>query len=181
MQHVLFKLNVERDQLAQDLFPVFKQHLRVLHDHEDDMILMYLLGAIDAIATYSDNDINLTEYRVFYPKTLDYRSPSNLYGWYCGKQNVTGMQILDSTNHDVVANFEVDYESGMVYPHPFGHEIIFDSGYGDVDSMPPRLVNIIFRLGAEYMEMKESSRVGEPKHLPEWINFALASVWSPRV
>ena len=80
MQHVLFKLNVERDQLAQDLFPVFKQHLRVLHDHEDDMILMYLLGAIDAIATYSDNDINLTEYRVFYPKTLDYRSPSNLYG-----------------------------------------------------------------------------------------------------
>jgi len=182
MQHVLIKTNVDQDGLATTLLPIFKQHLRVLHNHEDDMILMYLLGAIDAIATYSGNDVNLTEYEVFYPKHggYDYATPSDMYGWYCGKQHISGMAILDENNNDMIADYKVDFDSGMVYPHPLGNKISFNAGWVDADIMPPRLVNIIFRLGAEYHEMREASSV-ERKHIPDWVQFALASIWTPRV
>ena len=182
MQHVLIKVNQDRDAIAHGLFPVFKEHLRVLHDHEDDMILMYLLGAMDAIATYSDNDINETEYEVFYPEQLDYSIPSNLYGWYCGKGNIRNVKILDTANHDITGDYKVDGQRGMIYPHPATKaNITFVTGYPDEDTIPPRLVNIIFRLGAEYHENRESTRIGEPKLLPDWIKYSLASIWSPRV
>jgi len=181
MQHVLIKTNQDLDALVQGLLPLFKQHLRVLHFNEDDVIVMNLMAAIDAIATYSDNDINETEYDVFYPKQLDYSVPSNIYGWYCGKGNIRDVAILDDKNHDSVADYTIDSAAGMIYPHPpTGSKISFTTGYPDENIIPPRLVNIIFRLGAEYHEMRESSSV-ERKHIPEWINYALASVWAPRV
>ena len=184
MKHVLIKTNTDRGGLATTLFPVFKEHLRVLHDHEDDMIMMYLLAAIDAISIYGDNDINLTEYEVFYPMHggYDYTTPSNMQGWWCGKKAITNMAILEPVTHvDMVSKFKVDYESGMVYPHPKGYEISFNAGYVDADMMPPRLVNIIFRLGASYHEMREHEKIGETKLLPSWVNFAMASIWTPKV
>lgn len=157
---------------------LFKEHLRILHDLEDDLIMLYLTGAIDAIENYASRDIFLTQYEVYYTKP-DYRTPSNLMGWFCGKWDIAAISIVNSAGVDITDQFTIDKLHGMVYPHPRGHKITFFSGFNGVSEMPPNLVNIIFRYGAHLYENRESVRVGTPKNLPDWVEFALASIWVP--
>ena len=181
MQHILLKKAEDKQTLVGDLFDHFKEHLRILHNHEDDSISLYLIAAIDDIATYSDNYIFATEYEVFYPQKLDYRTPSNLYGWYAGKSIIRDVAIFDGNGVDVTGDFTIDNEHGMIYPHPFADKITLKTGYDVADDMPARLVNIIFRLGASYHEMREHEKIGETKALPDWLNYSLASLWSARI
>jgi len=177
----LIKISQDSVTLVNEMFDMFKQHLRILHDVEDDTIHMYLAGAIDAIATYMGNDIFYTSYQVYYPQQPDYRPPSSLMGWYCGKWYISNVQIIDTNGVDKVADYTIDYEHGMIYPHPLDHQVWFNAGFQSAADVPPNLTNIIFRYAAHLFENREAVRVGEPKHLPDWVNFALASIWKPRI
>lgn len=177
---VLIRTDQDTITLVTDLMPLFKEHLRILHDDEDTIIEMYLSSAIDAIGTYAGTEIFLTSYEVYYPEQVDCSGQSTLLGWYCGRWNISNMIIKDENGIDVTSEYKIDYLHGMVYPHPNGKEIEFDTGFATKDDILPRLNNIIFRLGAEFFENRESTRVGEPKLLPDWVSYALASVWTPR-
>jgi hypothetical protein len=142
---------------------------------------MYLGAAIDAIATYASRDIFATEWQVFYPQTPNYTYPSTLMGWYCGKEYVRGITIKDSEGNDITAEYTIDIEKGMVYPHPLDKDITVSSGYLSGDDLQLNLKNIIFRLGADFFENREANRVGEPKALPLWVEYAMASIWTPRI
>ncbi len=179
---VLLQTNQDTTTLAAEMLPGFKEHLRILHDIEDVSIEMYLNAALGAIGIYAGTELYSTQYEVFYPNdNYDYSTPSNLMGWYCGKWGVSAMVLKDGDDVDITADYTIDNLHGMVYPHPQGSAVTFSTGYLLEADVPANLKNIIYRLGAEYYEMRESSRVGDPKNLPGWLTFALPSVWSPRV
>ncbi len=177
----LIKLSVDRTTLLNDMIDDFKKHLRILHTNEDDMISLYLGGAIEAISIYADQDIYKTDYEYFYNTVYDYRYPSNITGWYCKRVNLLDVVILDGAGIDVTSNFKVDKLGGMIYPHPAGNDITFSAGFATAADVPLNLKNIIFRYAASLFEDRQSIRVGEPKLLPDWLTHALASVWIPRV
>ena len=182
---LLIKVNQDNQTLVDDLFDMFKQHLRVLHTTEDDTIRLYLAASIEGIATFASNDIFLTEYQGSYNgldgTCYDYAYPSNLCGWYCGKINISEVGVFDGSGADVTQNYQIDYESGMFYPHPLGAKFGFKVGYLAGADVPPHLTTIIFRYAAHLFENRESIRVGEPKLIPDWVNYAIASIWKPRV
>jgi len=177
----IVKTNQTRQPLIDSMFPGFKGHLRVLHDVEDESIKDYLAASIDAIGIYMGNEIFPTDFKVLYTYKYDYAYPSNLLGWYCGRWNVQTMQILDEADVDVSAEYEFDFEHGMVYNHPVGRKITFSVGYTDKADVPPNLKNIIYRLAADFYENREANRVGDPKALPNWLEYSMASIWQPRV
>jgi hypothetical protein len=152
-----------------------------LHDVEDDTIRLYLSAAIDGISTIGGNDINMTQYDVFYPYTPDYSFPSTLLGWYCGKWDISDVEVYSEVGIDVSGDYTIDFEHGMIYPHPLSNKVTFKVGYATSTDVPPHLKTIIFRYGAHLFENRESVRVGEPKLIPDWVNYALASIWKPRV
>ena len=177
----LIKSNQVKQPLIDDLFPLFKSHLRILHDVEDDMIKLYLEGAIEAIGTFGGNDIFLTSYDVFYNGDYkELRYPSRFDGWYCGKWYVSNVAIFNPSGIDVTTNYVIDAELGMFYPHPMGDKITFDVGYATGSDIPAMLTTIIFRYAAHLFENRESIRVGEPKLIPDWVQYVMASVWKPR-
>ena len=178
----LIKINQEREPLIDDMFAGFKGHLRILHDVEDDEIKDYLGAAIEAIGIFAGNEIFPTTFKVFYPMdSPDYRLPSSLFGWYCGRWNVSSMVIQDAKDRDVTGDYTIDYEKGMVYPHPHNMKIELSTGYSTAVDVPHNLRIIIYRLGADFYENREANRVGEPKMLPGWLTHSLASIWQPRV
>ena len=170
----LIQVSQDTQTLALDLFQPFKEHLRILHDTEDSSILLYLSSAMDAIATYGDFDIFLAEYEVLYNECI----PIVTVGWYCGRQYLSDVLVVDSQGVDVTADFRIDEKRGKLYPNPCGSKVTFKAGFIDADSLPPRLVNIIFRYGASMFENRETIRVGEPKLLPDWVKFVIPSIWN---
>ena len=177
----LIRTNQDRTTLIDDMFDGFKGHLRILHDVEDNEIKDYLGAAIDAIGIYAGNEVFPTEFKVFYPLgTLDYSYPSSLFGWYCGRWNISSVLIKEGAT-DVTSDYTIDKENGMIYPHPYGNDIELSCGFAAVVDMPHNLKIIIYRLGASFYEMREHSRIGDPKALPDWFSHSLASVWQPRV
>jgi len=181
MQHILLKKGVDKTTLPTDLFLSFKEHLRILHTDEDDTLSLYLSGALESIGTYGDRDLYLTSYEVFYEGMYDYTSPSSLTSWWCGRWDISNVVIKDIDGLDITSEFTIDTERGMFYPHPLDTQITFDAGFATKDDVPAMLLQIIFRLGADYYENREAIRVGEPKVLPTWVNYSLASIWCPRV
>ncbi len=177
---MLVKNSVDYTTLPDLLFSGFKEHLRILHDDEDDSIKSYLASSMDAISTYSDNDIFITEYETIYVD-LDYSFPSSLYGWYTGKNNINDVVITDSDSVDVTSDYTIDNERGIIYPHPLTNTVSFNCGYSTVATIPPNLKNIIYRLGADFFENREANRIGEPKALPLWVEYSMASIWKARV
>jgi len=176
---VLLLQSKDTTTLVNELMPMFKDHLRILHLLEDELISLYLSGAIDAISIYGDNDIYHSTYDVFYPEN-DVEQPS-ADRMYLGKVNTYAVIIKDSTGVDISNNYTVDAVSGTVFPSPYGLDIYFESGYLSKDDMPTNLVNIIFRYAAHLYENRESVRIGEPKMLPDWVQYAMSSIWTPRV
>jgi len=177
----LLQLNKDRTTLVDELFDAFKLHLRILHDVEDASIRLYLAGAIDGIERYAGNDIFLSQYSVFYPEKSVYEGGSTPSSWYCGKWDISGMTIINSAGVDVTGDYTIDTLHGMVYPHPLNKQITFYAGFATEADMPPHLKTIIFRYGAHLFENRESVRVGEPKMLPDWVQYAMASIWKPRI
>jgi hypothetical protein len=177
----LIKVSEDKTTLTDEMFDLFKEHLRILHDVEDETIRLYLAAAIEGISTFGSNDINLTQYEVFYPYMPDYNVPSTLFGWYCGKWAVSDVEIYSEVGMDVTGDYTIDFEHGMIYPHPLSNKVSFKVGYATGADVPPHLKTIIFRYGAHLFENRESVRVGEPKLIPDWVNYALASIWKPRV
>ena len=55
----LIKISQDRQQLTDDLFDMFKEHLRILHDVEDNTIRLYLEAAIDGIGIFDVFQIGL--------------------------------------------------------------------------------------------------------------------------
>jgi hypothetical protein len=178
----LIKITQDTTTLVEDLFPLFKEHLRILHDVEDETIKLYLGAAIDGIGTFSSNEIFLTEFEVFYPyDDTDIRYPSSYDGWYCGKWFTSDLTIYNAAGIDITGDYTIDNEHGMVYPHPRGNKVSFKVGFSSGDEVPYHMKTIIFRYGAHLFENRESVRIGEPKIIPDWVNYVLASIWKPRV
>ncbi len=179
--HTLIKNGTsDNSTVIAEMFKCFKGHLRILNNFEDAGIKTYLKGAVDAIATYSDIDIFLTPYIVFTPEPYTYKS---LNQWYCGKHNISNVVVLDPDGIDVTSDYLIDTEKGMFYPNPDPqtNTITFTAGFDHYDKIPSRLVTIIYRYGAELYEHRESSRIGDLKALPNWVEYSLASIWTARV
>jgi len=182
----LIRINQDPMALTVEMKDAFKQHLRILHNTEDDLISLYLQSAIDAIATYAGNDIFLAQYE--YQKMREdcleeycnelCETPQR---WYCGKHSISAPKVEDSQGVDITANYKIDTQRGYFYPMPnFETEkVTFFAGYQTASVLPPRLTMIIFRYGASLFEMREHSKIGETKLLPDWVKYVLPSIWTP--
>lgn len=175
------KNNVDYTTLPASLLPIFKEHIRVTSTLEDSSIEMYLAGAIDGIATFGDVDIFPTEYTYQYVEgEIPNTDPSDQY-MYLGKGNVFDVAVLDSEDTDMIADYTVDKANGYIYPHPpESYTVNFSTGYASETDIHPNLLTIILRYGSHLYENREAINVGEPKFLPDWVSYAMASVWKPR-
>lgn len=161
------------------LLPSFKSHLRVLHTDEDSLISLYLEAAMDAIGEYGDIQIMQTV-NEFTTLTHEIKEAS-LYTHYA-LSPITSIVITDADSVDVSATYEIDLRGGYVYPSiDPAHKAVVTSGYTTEADIPANIRSIVFRYGAHLYEHREAVQIGEPKHLPDWVNFALASIMRPRV
>jgi len=182
---MLKTLSKDTTTLVNTLMPMFKQHLRILAVDEEDLIKMYLGASIGAINRYVDQDIFKTDYEWQY---IDFEDEieiiDNLYGrgLYVEKENIFDVVITDLNNVDVTANYKIDEQRGYIYPSPIFHNgFTFSSGYPTIADMDDHLKLMIFRYGATLYEMRESIMVGEPKQMPDWVNYALATYRKQKV
>ncbi len=178
----LIRVGQDTTTLVDEMLPAFKEHLRILHDIEDESIKGYLGASIDAIGIYMGTEIFSTQFEVFYPMSEpNYRVPSTLLSWYSGRWNISNVSITNAGGTDVTAEYIIHSDNGKIHPHPLGRTITLNTGYLSKDEIPYNLRNIIYRLGADFYENREAIRVGEPKALPMWIEYSMASIWMPRV
>lgn len=178
----LIRTGQDMTTLVDEMMPGFKEHLRILHDIEDESIKGYLGASIDAIGIYMGTEIFSTQFEVFYPMSEpNYNVPSTLLSWYSGRWNITDVIILNADKSDVTTDYIVHQDNGKIHPHPLGRTITLSTGYLHKDDIPHNLRNIIYRLGADFYENREAIRVGEPKMLPMWLTHAMASIWTPTV
>ena len=182
---MLETISKDTSTLVTELMPMFKEHLRILATDEDELIKIYLGASIGAINRYVDQDIFKTDYAWKY---IDYEDEieiiHNRYGrgLYVEKENIYDVIIKDRNNVDVSADYKVDKQRGYIYPSPIFHdEFTFSSGYASKDDMDDHLKIIVFRYGATLYEMRESIMVGEPKQMPDWVNYALATYRKQKV
>ena len=176
---MLKRISIDYQTIPADLLPEFKGHLRILDNVEDDTILLYLAGAIDAISTYGDRDIFKTEYE--YERIFD-RSASPAPFWRCGRQDIFDVQVVTDQGVDNTQYYTVDKHLGYFMPTiAVGDKVAFSAGYIAGDEVPPNLRTILYRYAAHLFENREAINVGDPKHLPDWVDYALASIWVPRI
>lgn len=179
---MLLKTNTDYTTLVTGLLPSFKKHLRIEYDFDDESIKVYLAGAIDAISTYSDVDVFLSEYTYEYVEGERIDTVASEKYMDLTRHNVSNVIVTASDDSDVTDSYTIDNQRGIIYPSPSTSETVkFSSGYLDSSEIEPNLRMIIFRYGAFLHEMRESIQVGEPKNLPDWVTYALASIWKSRV
>lgn len=161
------------------LLPQFKQHLRVLHNDEDALISLYLEASLEGIGEFGDIQIieNVNEFTTLTHEIKE----ASLYTHFA-LSPISSIVITDSGDVDVSTNYEIDLRGGYVYPSiDPTHKATVTSGYNTVSDIPANIRSIVFRYGAHLYEHREAIQIGEPKHLPDWVNFALASIMRPRV
>jgi len=167
------------DTLPTEMLEEFKSHLRILDNMEDASIKMYLAGAMDAIALYGDRDIFRGDY--IYEEALD-NDKSSTSCWRCGRVGIFDVQVVTSQGVDNTNYYTIDYNLGYFSPTIASGDIVsFSAGYLTAADVPPNLKIIVYRYGAHLFENREAINIGEPKHLPDWIPYALASIWTSRV
>ena len=174
---MIVRNNIDYTTIPSEMFDGFKEHLRILDNSEDSDILEKLSGAIDAISIYGDNDIFETQY------TFDFMGFESFVSdrLFMGKTNISNV-VITSNGMDVSTDYKVDEELGYIYPSPCQDDTVkFSSGYASMDDMPPRLKSVVNRYGSHLFEHREPIQIGEPKYLPDWVNFAIASIWKPRI
>lgn len=161
------------------LLTSFKGHLRVLHNDEDSMISLYLEAALDGIGEYGDIQIMETVNEF---TTLTYEVEEAALYTHFPLAPISSIVITDSLDVDVSASYEIDLRGGYVYPSiDSTHKATVTSGYTTEAAIPANIRSIVFRYGAHLYEHREAVQIGEPKHLPDWVNYALASIMRPRV
>ena len=171
--------NKDYTTLPAEMLDQFKDHLRILDMIEDDIISLYLSGAMDAVSKYGDHDIFFTSYK--HEKTVMDEVNYNSTFWYCGRNDISNVVVTDADGVAITDQFTIDYRLGYIAPAPTDTDIVtFDSGYAASADMPPNLKTILYRYGAHLYEDRESIKIGDPKNLPDWVNFAIASIWVPR-
>jgi len=167
------------DDLVDLLLLTFKDHLRVLHSAEDDLIKIYLQGALESIGTFADIDVMQTVYTI---TTLNAEVVDATAYTHLALSPISSVVITDSGAVDITSSYEVDLNKGYIYPSLASTDIaIVTTGYSTVATIPRSLLSIVFRYGAHLYEHREAIQIGEPKHLPDWVNYALASIMQPRV
>lgn len=165
--------------IISSMMPLFKQHLRVLHDAEDTMIELYLQSAIESIGAFAGIQIMQTENTC--TRLPSEESISEDYTHF-PLSPITSLIITDSNDIDVSANYQIDLRSGTIYPAlSLDDKAIITSGYSDISDVPANITSIVFRYGAHLYEHREAVQIGDPKFLPDWVNYALASINKPRV
>lgn len=178
---MLIKSNTDYSTLPAEMLPAFKQHLRVLYNHEDDSIQQYLAGAIDAISIYGDIDIFTSDYEYVYIDGEVADTAPNSALFYTTRVNIFDVSVLSSELVDITDNFTVDSREGYIYPAPdYTDSVTFKAGYALQADISPNAINVIFRYGAHLYENREAINIGEPKFLPDWVKYAMASIWKPR-
>ena len=176
---MLKRSSIDYDTLTNDLLDSFKGHIRVLDNVEDETIKIYLAGALEAISIYGDRDIFKADYE--YERIFD-RSASPAPFWRCGRYDIYDVQVLDSQGNDNTSYYTIDKALGYFMPTiAVDDQVLFSAGYKSGSDVPPALKTVVFRYAAHLYENREAINVGAPKHLPDWVHFALAAVWAPRV
>ncbi len=182
---MLKTVNVDRVTLVDELFPMFKEHLRILDNFEDDLIKLYLGAAIGGIHNFVDQDIFKTDYA--FEDFGEYRR-CDFYQAYMGnslyveKENIFNVIIKDKTGQDVTSDYDVDEERGYIHPTPIFHDTFtFSSGYTVATEIPDFVKIVIYRYGATLFENRESVAGGDPKDMPDWVNYALATLRKQKV
>ena len=183
---MLTKISEDYQILSNALIDAFKEHIRLLPANgEDDMAMLYLQASIDAIATYSDTAINPTEYN--YKESYDHGCYDFVRYAHCRNMTDLGVVpvqtvVVKDADGNVVQGYTLDAMRGTVKPEiPMNYTAVVTAGYSSPTMMPPRLVNIIFMYAAHLYENRESVQTGAPKLMPDWVNYALASILKPRV
>ena len=182
---MLKTVNVDRVTLVDELFPMFKEHLRILDNFEDDLIKLYLGAAIGGIHNFVDQDIFKTDYS--YEDFGEYEL-NNIYRAYSGntlyveKENIFDVVIKDKTGTDVTSDYKIDEERGYIHPTPIFHDIFtFSSGYVTYTDIPDFVKITIYRYGATLFENRETTTVAAAKDMPDWVNYALSTLRKQKV
>jgi len=172
------KTDIDYSGVPTELLLGFKHHLRIMHSLEDEPILMYLTGAIDAISIFSDTDIFRTKYKI---TILDYETcKTNRRYFNTTRQDISAVVFTNAAAEDILET--VDKHRGYVTPIPIqGDTLEFEAGYLATDNIPLNLVTIIYRYAAHLYENREAINIGEPKFMPDWVQYALPSIWKSRV
>lgn len=172
-------LTSKSEALVDLLLLTFKDHLRVLHSDEDDLLKIYLQGSLESIGTFGDLDVMET---VYTQTTLDAEVVDASAYTHLALSPISSIAITDGVPADVTSSYELDLAKGYIYPSlDPSHTAVITTGYNAVADIPRSLLSIVFRYGAHLYEHREAIQIGEPKHLPDWVNFALASILQPRV
>ena len=179
---MIIRSNTDYTTLATEMLPAFKEHLRIIYDTEDSSITQYLAGAMDAISIYGDVDIFLSDYEyVYIDGEINNPEPAT-ERLYTTRINISDVLIEDTDATDITADYTVNAAEGYIYPAPaLDASVTFKAGYALQANMPPNLVSLVFRYGAHLYENREAINIGEPKFLPDWVLYAMASIWKPRV
>ncbi len=173
-------LSKDYNTLPADLFDDFKAHLRILDPIEDASIKLYLSASIDAISTFADRDIFFTQYQ--YKWVANFNRDYNGAFWRCPRVGIRDVVITNDNGVDVTVGFTIDESMGFISPTIRNDDTVeFSCGYISGTEVPPNAKSIIFRYGAHLYENREAINIGEPKNLPDWVNYAIASLWVGRV
>ena len=161
------------------LLSSFKSHIRVLHTDEDTLISLYLEAALDGIGAYGDIQI-MSTVNTF--TTLDAEIVDATAYTHFALSPIVSIVITDALAADVSSAYDIDIRGGYIYPSiDAAHIATVTSGYTAVADIPARIKSIVFRYAAHLYEHREAIQIGEPKHLPDWVNYAIASITQPRV
>lgn len=180
---MLTTVNKDYATLPTEMMDEFKEHLRILDNIEDTTISLYLASAIEAIGIFTDRDIFRTSYKYEKFEFETEQEYADYKGfWYLSKVWLDNVTVVDNQGVDKTHLYIVDRERGYISPKPINGDVVtFECGYLTAASIPPNLRSVIYRYGAHLFEDREAVRIGDPKLIPGWREYALAAFQVPRV
>jgi hypothetical protein len=179
----------DRNGLATDLLPMFKTHVRVEFDRDDDYLKLCLVRALDFFE-------RTTEFRVFVAQYAWTPEPFTAGGdpvpfpiqpiseW--AAQTAGGTDT--STHYRFIGTMDIDNQTVPQLLQLLkgeemteGENITFAVGFADKDSIPPGVVDVGFRIGAHLYENREiTSLTGVDQMNPGYFNSLLSGFWRPK-
>lgn len=177
---------VDRATLPDAMLPMFKTHCRVTFADDDDYLKLCLKRSLDLFERHAGWFV--------FGSTVEWQ-PVNLPSVGVTRlplpvQPVTTFVVLDSAAIDVSIDYRIRPGSSATLPSflerkdgaviPTGLNITLTAGYADIDTLPPSVVDISFRVGAHYYENRESVTSYSLDEVPQWMNDLLLGNWIPR-
>lgn len=181
----------DRAALTEELLPLFKSHVRVEFDRDDDYLELVLSRAIDLFE-------RLTEFRVFaavYAWTPDFMVPGGqpepfpiipVGAWDAFAADGT-TNIKDQFKFFGVTGIDnqvtpqlIQFLAGNTWAA--GNAIEITVGFATMAELPPGVIDCAFRIGAHMYENREiTSLTGVDQMNPGYFNSLLGGFWQPRV